>query len=143
MGISKCDPLVFSIEDGCDHLFQAGLLALGSSYSPRLPVKYDSGFLGSIKILCGFRPPIQRRDRSRFSRDSLFKFGETPNLPEQVMSNSARLYQYSSYECKSKKCWISQGLTFAGARTGSSWSKKTKATTAMRTLAAERINMAG
>jgi hypothetical protein len=44
----------------------AGLLALGSSYSPGLPVSLvkNSGF-------SGFRPRSQRRDRSRITRDSL------------------------------------------------------------------------
>ena len=50
------------------HFFfhQAGLLTHGSSYSPGLPISLsqNSGFPG-------FRPRSQRRDRSRFARDSL------------------------------------------------------------------------
>jgi hypothetical protein len=46
-------------------LFQAGLLAHGSSYSPCLPIyDLDSG-------LGGFRPHSQRRDREGFTPSSL------------------------------------------------------------------------
>jgi hypothetical protein len=45
---------------------QAGLLTLGSPYSPRLPAPDFRAVAFS-----GFRPRSQRRARSRFSRDSL------------------------------------------------------------------------
>ena len=50
----------------CSISDQAGFLTFGSPYSPSLPVtaKRDSGIFG-------FRPRLQRRDRSRVTRDSL------------------------------------------------------------------------
>ena len=52
--------------EGIKGLPQAGLLAHGSSYSPRLPTHrtVNSG-------ACGFRPHLQRRDREGFSPSSL------------------------------------------------------------------------
>jgi hypothetical protein len=51
---------------------RAGLLASGSSYSLCLPIS-----LGDKTVaFCRFRPRLQRRDRSRFQRDSLLcRFG--------------------------------------------------------------------
>jgi len=67
---------------------QAGLLAHGSSYFPCLPTLLQQGS-GSH----GFRPRLQRRDRSRFSRDSLLGTAPdcchdsivTPKLPPTLL----------------------------------------------------------
>ena len=57
------DPWSFPSKTGGDRLFQAGLLAPGSSYSPRLPVTHDSGLMwvsspdtaaGPLPIFTGF-----------------------------------------------------------------------------------------
>ena len=52
---------------------QAGLLTHGSSYSPSLPISFSR-----VSGLTGFRPRSQRRDRSRFARDSLLN----SNVPD-------------------------------------------------------------
>jgi hypothetical protein len=67
--ILACSPALegtMVLETSTDRsLFQAGLLAHGSSYSPCLPIYcLDSG-------VGGFRPHLQRRDREGFAPSSL------------------------------------------------------------------------
>jgi len=59
-------PVCANPRRGTQPSLQAGLLAPGSFYRPRLPLRLlpESGFHG-------FRPRLQRRDRPRFSRGSL------------------------------------------------------------------------
>jgi len=71
---------------------QAGLLAFGSPYLPRLPT-----WLNQAVTSCGFRPRLQRRARSRFSRDSLLCLKGTWNYPA---------FLHLSQRMSRKKSWL-------------------------------------
>jgi hypothetical protein len=81
-------------------LHQAGLLTHGSPYSPSLPITLarHSGFIG-------FRPRLQRRDRSRISRDSLLNSQYLMVIA--IMFTSSSDGNPSDYLCQ--VIWIASG----------------------------------
>lgn len=64
---------------------KAGLLALGSSFRPPLPIRSCL-----IVVVCSLRPRLQRRDRSWFTQDSLLSQRGTLYVEYSTIPNLSR-----------------------------------------------------
>jgi hypothetical protein len=69
-------------------MFRAGLLTLGSFYGCVFPSE-------RTVASCSFRPRLQRRARSRFTRDSLFSSCEHPNFAPLLLKFTLVVKRFS------------------------------------------------